>query len=275
MVDISVGNLHFKDYFQSIFQWAEPQFPTDFHNLITNSIAPNINQALLNVLAAAEVQRAVFDMGNYKSPRPDGMTVVFYKTYWGIVKEAMILEVQRFSHQHPWNQPITTPLSPLSPKQPTQPELTNTFPLHYAISYLRSSPKSLRVGLEQSSNISSTHVSQPLSQTGRSMTISLLTMKSCITWTIRGDKRDIWLSSLILPKLTTELNDQFCNRCYNNLGLHNTSFDWSMVVLNNHNSPYCSMVHCLDSLNLNVDYAKVTQSHQHSSQYFPISFREL
>lgn len=45
-----------------------------------------------------EIRQAVFSMGNYKSPSPDGMTVTFYKQYWSIVGEAVGKEVREFFH---------------------------------------------------------------------------------------------------------------------------------------------------------------------------------
>lgn len=86
----------FREYFHSLFRTVEPHFPLDFNNLITNSITPKMNQYLMKVPDAEEVQKAVFEMGNYKSPGPDDMTVVSCKTYWGIVREAVIAEVRRF-----------------------------------------------------------------------------------------------------------------------------------------------------------------------------------
>lgn len=86
----------FRYHFHTLFQSIEPQFPEDFQHLITNSITPDMNSNLLTIPAVEEIHRIVFEMGNYKSPGPDDMTVVFYKTYRNIVKEAVILEIQRF-----------------------------------------------------------------------------------------------------------------------------------------------------------------------------------
>lgn len=55
-----------------------------------------MNAALTALPTGGEIQRAIFYMGRYKSPGPDGMTVTFYKHYWGIVHEATVKEVQVF-----------------------------------------------------------------------------------------------------------------------------------------------------------------------------------
>jgi hypothetical protein len=39
---------------------------------------------------------AISALGMNKAPRPDGMTGLFYKTYWPIVKSNVISSVQSF-----------------------------------------------------------------------------------------------------------------------------------------------------------------------------------
>lgn len=43
-----------------------------------------------------EILQALNQMGNLKSPGPDGFNVLFYKNYWRIVGDAVTTEVQRF-----------------------------------------------------------------------------------------------------------------------------------------------------------------------------------
>lgn len=69
-------------------------------NLLKDLFQPIITEGTNVTLRAcptpAEIHRALFAMGNYKSPGPDGMTVTFYKQYWGIVHEAIVREIQDF-----------------------------------------------------------------------------------------------------------------------------------------------------------------------------------
>lgn len=51
---------------------------------------------LTAIPTSGEIQMAIFSMGRYKSPGLDGMSVIFYKHYWGIVKETTIKEVHVF-----------------------------------------------------------------------------------------------------------------------------------------------------------------------------------
>jgi hypothetical protein len=43
-----------------------------------------------------EIFNAISDLGLNKAPGPDGMTGLFYKTYWPIVKLSVITSVQSF-----------------------------------------------------------------------------------------------------------------------------------------------------------------------------------
>ena len=47
-------------------------------------------QALEAPFEEEEIQVVVFDSGNIKSPRPDGMTREFYKNSWNILKSELI-----------------------------------------------------------------------------------------------------------------------------------------------------------------------------------------
>lgn len=56
-----------------------------------------MNHMLIATPNTSEIQKTVFTMRNYKIPRLDGMIVLFYKTYWGLVKEAIVYKVNFFS----------------------------------------------------------------------------------------------------------------------------------------------------------------------------------
>lgn len=86
--------LAFQEYFESIFSSVEPQYPKDFQNLFTPVIGREENNKLNLIPTEDEIHRAVFSMGSNKSPSMDGMTVNFYKSYWSIIKEDVVKEVQ-------------------------------------------------------------------------------------------------------------------------------------------------------------------------------------
>lgn len=55
-----------------------------------------MNNRLETIPTDVEIKQAVFGMGTYKSPGPDGMSSTFYKVYWPIIGPDMISEVQNF-----------------------------------------------------------------------------------------------------------------------------------------------------------------------------------
>lgn len=52
------------------------------------------NRELLSIPTGRDIHQTIMSMGPFKSPRPDGMTVVFYKKYWAIVGQMVIQTVQ-------------------------------------------------------------------------------------------------------------------------------------------------------------------------------------
>lgn len=86
--------IEFESYFSNIFTRVHPSFPNDLQGLIGTLITDGMNQELIATPTLQEIQQAFFRMGNYKSPGPDGMTVTFYKHYWGIVGLALVIEIQ-------------------------------------------------------------------------------------------------------------------------------------------------------------------------------------
>lgn len=55
-----------------------------------------MNQRLVAVPTQIEILQALEQMGSLKSPGPDGFNVLFYKTYWSTVGDAVSTEVQCF-----------------------------------------------------------------------------------------------------------------------------------------------------------------------------------
>ncbi|CAN1154621.1 Transposon TX1 uncharacterized 149 kDa protein [Linum perenne] len=51
---------------------------------------------LVEPVTAKEIQVALFSLGTDKSPGPDGITVHFYKTSWGIIGPEVTLAIQSF-----------------------------------------------------------------------------------------------------------------------------------------------------------------------------------
>ena len=54
------------------------------------------NELLCSILTDDEIKSVVFSFGSLKTPGPDGMSAIFYKTYWNIVSSEVIDMVKAF-----------------------------------------------------------------------------------------------------------------------------------------------------------------------------------
>lgn len=91
----SIG-AEFETHFCNIFANVHPNCHDFLQELIHPVMSSTTNTDLIQCLSPLEIKRAIFSMGNYKSPGPDSMTVTFYKYYWGIIHEIVTQEVQDF-----------------------------------------------------------------------------------------------------------------------------------------------------------------------------------
>jgi hypothetical protein len=64
--------------------------------LVETLITKEENDFLCSIPDECEIFLAISDLGLNKAPGPDGMTSLFYKTYWPIVKISVIASVQSF-----------------------------------------------------------------------------------------------------------------------------------------------------------------------------------
>ncbi|XP_059451038.1 uncharacterized protein LOC132181824 [Corylus avellana] len=91
----NIGSL-LVDHFHSRFTTSHPSFDDDFAGLVDKVITDDDNMLLCVIPTEEEIFTAITDLGLNKAPGPDGMTGLFYKTYWPIVKLSVIASVQSF-----------------------------------------------------------------------------------------------------------------------------------------------------------------------------------
>jgi hypothetical protein len=92
----SIGN-NFDQYFTNIFLSSNPSFPFDLQNLISPSLSEVDTDNFCSIPNPKPHKKGLFfSMKGGKSPRPDGMTSSFYKSYWHIIGERVIKAVQHF-----------------------------------------------------------------------------------------------------------------------------------------------------------------------------------
>ena len=81
MVEIAV------DYFRDIFSSSNPEVEAINKCLdgLERVVSPEMNDLLLEDFKAEEVAQALKQMYPTKAPSPDGMSAIFYQTYWEVV----------------------------------------------------------------------------------------------------------------------------------------------------------------------------------------------
>jgi hypothetical protein len=60
---------------------------------IQAKVTQDMNDKLLNPFTAEDVRKAIFSIGDYKAPGPDGLHAVFYKKFWSVCGEEITQEI--------------------------------------------------------------------------------------------------------------------------------------------------------------------------------------
>ncbi|KAG8367282.1 hypothetical protein BUALT_Bualt16G0056200 [Buddleja alternifolia] len=90
-----IGTL-FHSYFKDLFTSSNPSYPLDLENIIPYIVSDEDNRGLLSIPTPCEIKKTVFSMAANKTPGPDGMSPLFYKTYWDIVGIDVVKAVTHF-----------------------------------------------------------------------------------------------------------------------------------------------------------------------------------
>jgi exonuclease III len=84
------------DHFSKIFSTSHPPLTDNLPSLVTEVISVEENVRICTIPDEHEIFVAIKELGLNKAPGPDGMTGLFYKTYWPIVKDSVVKSVQSF-----------------------------------------------------------------------------------------------------------------------------------------------------------------------------------
>ncbi|KAL5581946.1 hypothetical protein UlMin_014388 [Ulmus minor] len=90
-----IGNV-FAARFESVFDIPTHPPPFDLSDYVDPIITGEENSELLRIPTWEEVRDVVFSMGAFKAPGPDGMPVLFFKTYWNVVGWDLVAAVREF-----------------------------------------------------------------------------------------------------------------------------------------------------------------------------------
>uniref|UniRef100_A0A7N2L3I4 Reverse transcriptase n=1 Tax=Quercus lobata TaxID=97700 RepID=A0A7N2L3I4_QUELO len=86
----------FRGSFNSLYQSSNPQIPGELENLINPCISDEENDELCRIPSRDEIKMVAFGMKSLKAPGPDGFPALFYKHYWRVVGDQMMLATQSF-----------------------------------------------------------------------------------------------------------------------------------------------------------------------------------
>ena len=62
-------------------------------NAVQPCVTPIMNESLTREFTEAEIKQALFDIGDLKTPGPDGLPAIFYKNFWDVVGGQLTKEV--------------------------------------------------------------------------------------------------------------------------------------------------------------------------------------
>jgi hypothetical protein len=83
-------------HFSSIFSTTSPMLDSSLFDLIAKVVTDEDNVVLCGIPDENEIFLAISNLGPNKAPGLDGMTGLFYKSYWLIVKSCVISSMQSF-----------------------------------------------------------------------------------------------------------------------------------------------------------------------------------
>lgn len=82
--------------FKLLYQSSQPNSLKNLENLIEPGILEKENNELCRIPSREEIRKVVFGMKFLKAQGHDGFPVLFYKHYWDIVGDQVVLATQNF-----------------------------------------------------------------------------------------------------------------------------------------------------------------------------------
>lgn len=85
----NIVQTYFQELFNSEVGDPDPHVLSD----VQRSVTQEMNTGLLAPFTYEEVKKALFQIGDFKAPGPDGMHAVFYKRFWDLLGDDLVQEV--------------------------------------------------------------------------------------------------------------------------------------------------------------------------------------
>ena len=86
-------NNHILNYFSHLFSSEVQHTDPALLQKVQHKVSDQMNNFLMAPFTADDVKKAVFSIGDFKAPGPDGLHAVFFKRYWNLIGEEITLEV--------------------------------------------------------------------------------------------------------------------------------------------------------------------------------------
>ena len=87
---------YFSTRFHQVFQSSHPQVPSHLEGLVSPCISEAENNKISKIPNAAEIREVVWSMHPLKALGPNGLPSLFFKKYWPIVGDQMVVAIQSF-----------------------------------------------------------------------------------------------------------------------------------------------------------------------------------
>lgn len=82
-----------ENYFANLFSSQVHAPNEEVIQKVTPRVTTQMNDALMAPFTEEDVRRAVFSIGDFKAPGPDGLHAAFYKRFWSMLKDDLVKEV--------------------------------------------------------------------------------------------------------------------------------------------------------------------------------------
>jgi hypothetical protein len=81
------------DYFSNLFTSEVPAIDHAVLGKIQPKVTQDMNERLMAPFSAHDVKKAVFSIGDFKAPEPDGLHALFYKNFWNLFGNQITVEI--------------------------------------------------------------------------------------------------------------------------------------------------------------------------------------
>lgn len=117
------------DFFQRLYT-ADPEVEgSELLQLVPNKISEEMNSDLCKPFSEQEIADALFQMGPLKAPGPNGFPARFFQRHWTVVKNDIVIAVQKFFMDGVLPEGMNDTSIVLIPKVPNPEELKDLRPI--------------------------------------------------------------------------------------------------------------------------------------------------